>query len=143
MGLPKPRKVAATRPEDPAEEPTQLAAEPQGYYRTTSLELVPYTPKADIDLTDDPSMAGEYAGDVYVYHRQLEEENHYLVCATFLEHQRQITSSHRRVLVDWLAQVHFKYRLMQETMLLTVDILDRYLQVRLTHLHTHNMPSGS
>lgn len=92
-------------------------------------ELVPYEPVADIDLTTDPSMCGEYAGDIYTYHRQLEEQGHYLVCATFLNHQKDINSAHRRVLVDWLAQVHYKYHLLQETMLLTVDILDRYLQV--------------
>lgn len=92
-------------------------------------ELVPYEPVADIDLTTDPSMCGEYAGDIYTYHRQLEEQGHYLVCATFLNHQKDINSGHRRVLVDWLAQVHYKYHLLQETMLLTVDILDRYLQV--------------
>ena len=93
-------------------------------------ELVPYEPEADIDLTDDPSLCGEYSADIYVYHRQLEEEGHYLVCAKFLDHQQDITSQHRQVLVDWLAQVHYRFHLMQETMLLTVDILDRYLQVQ-------------
>lgn len=96
-------------------------------------ELVPYTPEAFIDLTDDPSMCGEYAGDIYVYHRQLEEEEHYLVYAKFMDHQEDITGQHRRVLIDWLAQVHYKYQLLQETMLLTVDILDRYLQVHCTY----------
>lgn len=95
-------------------------------------DLVPYfEPEADIDMTEDPSMCGEYSGDIYVHHRQLEEERHYLVCTTFLDHQRDITSQHRRVLVDWLAQVHIKYHLLHETMLLTIDILDRYLQVNI------------
>ena len=93
-------------------------------------ELVPYEPEADIDLTDDPSLCGDYSADIYVYHRQLEEEGHYLVCAKFLDHQQDITNQHRQVLVDWLAQVHYRFHLMQETMLLTVDILDRYLQVQ-------------
>ncbi len=35
----------------------------------------------------------------------------------------------RSVLVDWLAQVHQKFRLLPETMYTTVMILDRYLQV--------------
>ena len=97
--------------------------------RPSSLELVPFVPESSIDITEDPSMCGEYAAEVYVYHRQLEEQRHYLVCATFMEHQTNITGNHRRVLVDWLAQVSFKYHLLQETMILTVDILDRYLQV--------------
>ena len=90
---------------------------------------MPFIPKAPIDYSEDPSMCGEYATDIYIYHRQLEEESYYLVCTRFMEHQCYITSSHRRVVVDWLAQIHIKYRLLQETMILTVDILDRYLQV--------------
>lgn len=112
--------------------------------RHVGRDLVPYTPQADIDLTEDPSLCGEYAGDIYTHHRNLEEEGHYLVGATFLDHQKDITRSHRRVLVDWLVQVHYKYHLLQETMLLTVDILDRYLQVHVcvyrymyTHVYIH------
>ena len=105
--------------------PPEEEVDPQSIGR----ELVPHEPVADIDLTTDPSLCGEYAGDIYTYHRQLEEQGHYLVCATFLNHQKDINSAHRRMLVDWLAQVHYKYHLLQETMFLTVDILDRYLQV--------------
>ena len=33
----------------------------------------------------------------------------------------------RGILVDWLVQVHLKFKLLQETLYLTVAILDRYL----------------
>ena len=36
----------------------------------------------------------------------------------------------RTVLVDWLIQVHSQFNLLQETLYLTVAILDRFLQVR-------------
>ena len=109
----------------------------RGDRQTAPLQLVPYEPEADIDLTDDPSMCGEYAGDIYLHHRDLEQQTHYLLCASFLDHQTDITRQHRCVLVDWLAQVHYKYRLLQETMILTVDILDRYLQVYIyVHVYT-------
>ena len=113
----------------PPQAATETATGPPDTSAPPSLELISYVPQASIDLTEDPSMCGEYAGEVYVYHRHLEEQSHYLVCAKFMEHQTNITEGHRRVLVDWLAQVHFKYHLLQETMILTVDILDRYLQV--------------
>lgn len=103
-----------------------------------ALEPISSLPRHPIDLTDDPAYCGEYGGDIYIYHRQLEQESHYLVRATFMEHQTSITCKHRRVLVDWLAQVHMRYQLLQETMSLTVDILDRYLQVSFTHLHYFN-----
>ena len=35
----------------------------------------------------------------------------------------------RGILVDWLIQVHLKFKLLQETLYLTVAILDRYLSV--------------
>lgn len=36
----------------------------------------------------------------------------------------------RAILVDWLVQVNLKFRLLQETMYMTVGLLDRFLQVR-------------
>lgn len=36
----------------------------------------------------------------------------------------------RAILIDWLVQVSLKFRLLQETMYMTVAIIDRFLQVR-------------
>lgn len=36
----------------------------------------------------------------------------------------------RAILVDWLVQVNLKFRLLQETMYMTVGLIDRFLQVR-------------
>lgn len=35
----------------------------------------------------------------------------------------------RAILIDWLVQVQIKFRLLQETMYMTVAIIDRFLQV--------------
>lgn len=35
----------------------------------------------------------------------------------------------RAILVDWLVQVNLKFRLLQETMYMTVGLIDRFLQV--------------
>lgn len=35
----------------------------------------------------------------------------------------------RAILIDWLVQVNLKFRLLQETMYMTVGIIDRFLQV--------------
>ena len=34
----------------------------------------------------------------------------------------------RAILIDWLADVHAKFKLVPETLFLTVNILDRYLE---------------
>ena len=41
----------------------------------------------------------------------------------------EINGRMRALLVDWLIQVHSKFQLLQETLYLTVAILDRFLQV--------------
>ena len=96
----------------------------------------------DIDLTDDPAMCGEYSLEIYQYQRCLENEEHYVVRACFLDHQVEFTAYHRQTLVDWLIHVHLRFKLLQETLFLTVDILDRYLQVCLynnAHHLQHSM----
>lgn len=46
-----------------------------------------------------------------------------------LQLQPEITGKMRAVLVDWLVQVHLRFHLLQETLYMTISILDRYLQV--------------
>lgn len=46
----------------------------------------------------------------------------------YLEGQ-EITGNMRAILIDWLVQVQIKFRLLQETMFMTVGIIDRFLQV--------------
>lgn len=42
----------------------------------------------------------------------------------------EITDRMRALLIDWLVQVHSRFQLLQETLYLTVAVLDRFLQVR-------------
>eukprot|EP00929_Paragymnodinium_shiwhaense_P039013 TRINITY_DN20529_c0_g1_i1.p1 TRINITY_DN20529_c0_g1~~TRINITY_DN20529_c0_g1_i1.p1 ORF type:complete len:533 (-),score=140.08 TRINITY_DN20529_c0_g1_i1:101-1699(-) len=50
-----------------------------------------------------------------------------LVRAGFMEVQQAINGKMRAILVDWLVEVHMKYKLRPETLWLTVNIIDRYL----------------
>ena len=43
----------------------------------------------------------------------------------------EINGRMRALLIDWLIQVHSRFQLLQETLYLTVAILDRFLQVSL------------
>ena len=54
----------------------------------------------------------------------------YQVDPAYLSTQSQINSKMRAILIDWLIQVHLRFTLLQETLYLTVSIIDRYLQVR-------------
>eukprot|EP01059_Diplonema_ambulator_P008195 TRINITY_DN17735_c0_g1_i5.p2 TRINITY_DN17735_c0_g1~~TRINITY_DN17735_c0_g1_i5.p2 ORF type:complete len:301 (+),score=137.63 TRINITY_DN17735_c0_g1_i5:52-954(+) len=48
-------------------------------------------------------------------------QNHLAIC------QVEVTDKMRAILVDWLVDVHLKYKCRPETMYLAVNILDRYL----------------
>ena len=53
----------------------------------------------------------------------------------YLSNQRDINGSMRAILVDWLIQVQQRFKLLQETLYVTVYILDRYLQVCVVRRH--------
>lgn len=40
--------------------------------------------------------------------------------------QTDITASMRSILIDWLVDVHLKFKLVPETLFLTVNLIDRY-----------------
>ena len=112
----------------------------------------------DADDYENPMLCSEYVKEIYNYLRQLEasklmffnwlyalkiplpplllvdfnlflslqvEQN---IRATYLQ-GHEVTGNMRAILIDWLVQVSLKFRLLQETMYLTVGIIDRFLQV--------------
>ena len=42
--------------------------------------------------------------------------------------QTDINAKMRAILIDWLVEVHHKFKLRPETMYLTVHLIDRYLE---------------
>ncbi|XP_019337555.1 G2/mitotic-specific cyclin-B1 isoform X1 [Alligator mississippiensis] len=81
----------------------------------------------DVDADDgsDPNLCSEYVKDIYKYLRVLEEQQ--AIRPKFLL-GKEVTGNMRAILIDWLVQVQMKFRLLQETMYLTVAIIDRFLQ---------------
>ncbi|NXA44925.1 CCNB1 protein, partial [Nothocercus julius] len=81
----------------------------------------------DVDGEDgaDPNLCSDYVKDIYSYLRHLEEKQ--AVRPKYLA-GREITGNMRAILIDWLVQVQMKFRLLQETMYMTVAIIDRFLQ---------------
>ncbi|KAI1889636.1 hypothetical protein AGOR_G00164990 [Albula goreensis] len=83
----------------------------------------------DIDEgdTDMPQLCSEYVKDIYVYLRELELQQS--VRPKYMQGY-EINERMRALLVDWLIQVHSRFQLLQETLYMTVAILDRFLQVQ-------------
>lgn len=47
-----------------------------------------------------------------------------------LTRQVEINEKMRGILIDWLVEVHLKFKLMPETLYLTCNLIDRYLSIR-------------
>jgi cyclin B len=45
----------------------------------------------------------------------------------YMNNQRDINEKMRAILIDWLIEVHYKFRLKEETLFITCNIIDRYL----------------
>jgi len=63
-------------------------------------------------------------------HRLFRTELSYQPQFNFMEQQRDINGRMRAILVDWLVEVHLKYRAGVETLFLSVNIIDRFLSKR-------------
>ncbi|KAJ3087855.1 G2/mitotic-specific cyclin [Quaeritorhiza haematococci] len=52
----------------------------------------------------------------------------------YMDQQPEIHWNMRTILVDWLVQVHSRFRLLPETLYLTVNIIDRFLSIKLVSI---------
>merc|ERR1719453_29103 len=79
---------------------------------------------------DNPQHAAEYVNDIFQVLRR--EEPLHLPSPTYMDRQVHVNAKMRAILVDWLVDVHKKYKLRPETLFLAVHLLDRHLGVQVT-----------
>lgn len=81
----------------------------------------------DIDSSDhdNPLALVDYVEDIYTFYRKAEESG--CVSPDYMTNQCDINEKMRAILIDWLIEVHYKFELMDETLFLTVNIIDRFL----------------
>ncbi|XP_078177977.1 cyclin-A3-1-like [Carex rostrata] len=77
---------------------------------------------------EDPQMAAPYASDIYQYLRSMEVEPKRRPLSNYIETiQVDVTANMRGVLVDWLVEVSEEYKLVSDTLYLTISYIDRFL----------------
>ncbi|KAI0511359.1 hypothetical protein KFK09_011989 [Dendrobium nobile] len=77
---------------------------------------------------DDPQFCPHYASDIYCYLRSMEVEEKRRPVAGYIESvQKDVNPNMRGILVDWLVEVAEEYKLVSDTLYLTVSYIDRYL----------------
>lgn len=85
----------------------------------------------------DPQYVAEYAQEIFESMKELEVffriDHEYLS-----KMQTEIKDTSRAFLVEWIIDVHRKFRLMPETLYVTINIIDRYLslqEIKKSQLH--------
>lgn len=86
----------------------------------------------DTEDLDDPLMVAEYVVEIFDYLRELEFETQ--PNPDYIEHQPDLEWKMRGILVDWLIEVHTRFRLLPETLFLAVNIIDRFLSAEVVAL---------
>ncbi|ODN78951.1 hypothetical protein L202_04466 [Cryptococcus amylolentus CBS 6039] len=95
------------------------------------LDVVQATFKDEVDLFDT-TMVAEYADEIFGHMEMLEES--VMPNPRYMDFQTEIEWTMRTTLIDWLLQVHLRYHMLPETLWIAVNIVDRFLSVRVVSL---------
>jgi len=66
----------------------------------------------------------EFAADIQK--NMLETEEIWTARADYMKGQTEISENMRAILIDWLIEVHLKFKLRSETLFITVNLIDRF-----------------
>jgi len=83
------------------------------------------TPGINI-LNSLPQNVSEYLLDIYQHLKST--ELHYYPKYGYMKNQPDINEKMRAILIDWLVDVHLKFKLLPETLFITTQIIDRFLE---------------
>jgi hypothetical protein len=86
----------------------------------------------DAEDVDDPLMVAEYVGEIFEYYKTLETVT--MPNPDYMDHQDDLEWKMRGILIDWLIEVHTRFRLLPETLFLAVNIIDRFLSQKVVPL---------
>ncbi|KAH8118223.1 cyclin [Phellopilus nigrolimitatus] len=115
--------------EDELEEDEDRPRAAEKYSR--EIERIQTTFHDEVDMFDT-TMVSEYADEIFGYMSNLEVDM--MPNPDYILGQSEITWDMRQTLVDWLLQVHLRYRLLPETLWITINIIDRFLSKRIVSI---------
>ncbi|CAD8134544.1 unnamed protein product [Paramecium pentaurelia] len=86
----------------------------------------------DQQIIKDPQFTPLYNQEIFQY--LLSQEQKYLVSNNYMNEQQQpdLNARMRSILVDWLVDVHLKFKLRDETLYVTSYLIDRFLNIQKT-----------
>ena len=78
-----------------------------------------------------PQNVDEYFDDIVSELKNKEEK--YLPKENYMANQKDINHRMRAILIDWLIDVHIKYKMVPQTMYISVNLIDRFLSENKTN----------
>jgi len=121
---PKPQQAAVVTQPQPAFEVFEAFEEAEAL--AEEVGAITLDPPALPDELENPQEVGVYINDIMRYFSK--NESKYMPSASFLKQVQQgIDASARATLVDWVVNVHRKFKLLKPVLPLAVNIMDRYL----------------
>jgi hypothetical protein len=76
----------------------------------------------DSKSSENPLQFAEYASEIFDHLKDNEKLN--LPGPGYMKSQADINEKMRSILIDWLVEVHLKFKLLPETLYLTVNLID-------------------
>ena len=85
----------------------------------------------DVEMKEEkeeinPQEVKEYFEEIY--NNLIKEQEKIYINPNYMLYQNDINEKMRSILLDWLIEVHLKFKLVPETMYLTVHLIDKYLE---------------
>ena len=122
--------------EQPAKKSRTVSTAPSEAEKTAIQQAAKAIAEDFIDLDaedqDDPLMVAEYVSEIFKYYLDLEPLT--MPNPDYMEHQDDLEWKMRGILIDWLIEVHTRFRLLPETLFLAVNIIDRFLSQKVVPL---------
>jgi cyclin B len=81
-----------------------------------------------INNPKDPQVNNEYI--LEMYQNLIQEEKKIKSLFGYMKNQTDMNEKMRAILIDWIIDVHFKFKLKAETLFLTVWLIDKYLSLK-------------
>ena len=88
-----------------------------------------YFPIEKLEKINNPQIPKDYLN--LIYKNLLLEENTSMKIIDFLKNQNEINSNIRSILIDWIIDVHLKFKLKEETLYMIIFIIDKYLSIEI------------
>lgn len=79
----------------------------------------------------DPQHVSEFANAITK--NLFETEHKHLPSPHYMNKQNDINEKMRGILVDWVIEVHLRFKLLPETLFITVNLIDRYCEKQQVH----------